>query len=429
LVQKMGRLWVLERLAGGAVLAVGLGINGALLCLLVHISLGLPVWSLYIVAGAVVVAMGVLAGTARAHTPPAARLAQLLDARAGSADLYASALEFQGHPQRFGWLGRATWAKAVAEAPSVRLRPRWPRTCRRHGLALTAQALVLVAATLLAAWFQSHRVSSPDLGAAPVAIVRRPSEGESTSEVTTPSKPPEAAAALPAAPLPMLEAETQPSDKPTEETVKITNEMIDQYLKEMPNQEDVDLTGVTPLRWDQEEASGKNGQQEQHPGEKIDPVRLDASLIKDLEVAKKTKEEGGGNKEGGVDIAVMGNQGDLKAKGNNGGKGDKESLADAVSKDPRGQPSRMAVPPQPLALAIRSVLRLPTRAKAEDRPLSPLDLSAGLERLKSQPQDAGTAPVKELAPPEDRVVRPEIVNDRDAALTRSYFDQLRKADR
>ena len=75
------------------------------------------------------------------------------------------------------------------------------------------------------------------------------------------------------------------------------------------------------------------------------------AIIEELErgrvvgVAKKTKDESGGSKEGGVDIAVMGNSGEMKAKGNQGGKSNKENLSDAVSKDPRGDASRLAVKP------------------------------------------------------------------------------------
>jgi hypothetical protein len=226
------------------------------------------------------------------------------------------------------------------------------------------------------------------------------------------------------------EPETQPEEKPTDATVKITNDMIEKYLEQMPGQQDVDLTGVTPIRWDQDETTGKGNPQDQtHEGEKVDPVKLDAALLKDLQVAKKTKDEAGGNKEGGVDIAVMGNQGDLKAKGNEGGKNNKESLSDAVSKDPRGEPSRMAVKPVAMALPIRSVEKIATREKGEDRPMSPLDFAGALERMKSQPAEVASTAVQAMGKPEDHVVRQEGVSEPAAELTETYFDLLRKADR
>ena len=83
--------------------------------------------------------------------------------------------------------------------------------------------------------------------------------------------------------------------------------MIDRYLQQVP-EEKVSLEGITPIRWDEDEASGKaNPQNQRKEGEKIDPVKLDAALLKDLEAAKKTKEEGG-KESGGVDIAVMGKE-------------------------------------------------------------------------------------------------------------------------
>ena len=166
------------------------------------------------------------------------------------------------------------------------------------------------------------------------------------------------------------DVEETPPEKPATETVKITNEMIDRYLQQVP-EEKISLEGITPIRWDEDESSGKaNPQNQRKEGEKIDPVKLDASLLKDLEAAKKTKEEGG--KEGSaVDIAVMGKEGGDAAKGKSGGKEGKESLADAASKDPRGNPTRLAVAPARKGLSITSAARSPTGTKGPGPPDGP----------------------------------------------------------
>ena len=424
LLGKMRRRWMVEHFARGGLLVIGLAINAALVCLLLHQLANLPAWSLYAAAGLALAGLGILAATARAKAPSALELSQLLDERAGTDDLFTSALEFHARPERFGWLGEETWRKAAAEAQGVALPARWSVGRLRNWSAMGGLAGMLAAAILTVGWLQGRK-SGGEVVPAMAKPAARPVVVATAQSETKPVEKP--IAETPATVLP--EATTQAAEKPGENTVKITNEMIEKYLEQMPGQEQVDLTGVTPIRWDQDEASGKNNPQEQnHVGEKIDPVRLDAALLKDLQIAKKTKEEGGGSKEGGVDIAVMSNQGDLKAKGKTGGAANKESLADAVSKDPRGESSRMTAKPAQKALPIRSAEKVASRQKGENRPMSLLDFMAALERAKALPEP-GPAAAKPVDHPEDHVVRQESVSDDEAALTQSYFDLLRKADR
>jgi hypothetical protein len=423
LLKRMRRVWVMEWIARGGLLVIGVAVNVGLLCWLLHRLVGLPMWSLGVVAGAAEVILLVMGVTARAKAPSDLQLAKMLDQRAGTEDLFSSALEFHGDPGRFGWLGEQTVLKAMSDAGAVAVKPRWSVGRWRNWSAVGVAAAVLLVTTLAVGLLQGtggatgRHGGTANVAPRPVAVAQN----------EEPPKPEEKAPAT----LPVIapEPETQPDEKPADATVKITNDMIEKYLQQMPG-ETVDLTGVTPIRWDQDETTGKsNPQDQQHEGEKVDPVKLDAALLKDLQVAKKTKDETAGSKEGGVDIAVMGKQGDLKAKGDQGGKKDKESLSDAVSKDPRGDPSRMAVKPAAKALPIRSVEKIASREKGEDRPMTPLDFAGALERMKLQPAEVAGGAVQAMGKPEDHVVRQEGVAEPAAALTESYFDLLRKADR
>jgi hypothetical protein len=238
--------------------------------------------------------------------------------------------------------------------------------------------------------------------------------------------PATAEAPAPAAPAVAAEA---PAPAASEPAVQITNDMIDKYLAQMPAAADVDLTGVTPIRWDSDEATGKDNPQNAPAPEKIDPVKLDAALLKDLQEAKKKKDESGG-KEGGVDIAVMSDKGDTKVKGKEGGKDGGESLANAVSRDPRGQPSRLAARPVPKGVQVRSFARTDSRRKGEERPMGLPDFLSALEQLKAAPQPAAAADGTPADQPAgDRVVRPEPMHPAAASLAEEYFGQLRKADR
>ena len=224
----------------------------------------------------------------------------------------------------------------------------------------------------------------------------------------------------------MIEDTTQPTSQPATDTVKITSEMIDKYLAAMPS-DPVDMEGVTPIRWDEDEASGKNQPGEAKPGDKIDPVKLDASLLKDLQTAKKTKEEGGG-KEGGVDIAVMSDKGTEAAKGKEGGKKSDESLANAVSKDPRGEARRMGIQMEKKGFQVISSARWPSKQRGDDRPMGMLDFLSAIEKLKTAKVDEGPAGSPN-GNPADNVVRAETLPESAAALADSYFTQLRKADK
>jgi hypothetical protein len=419
----MRQLWVLEHTARSGLLISGLAVNAGLLCLLLGRWMKVPAVTYALVAAIAAAGLAVLFAFARAKAPSKALLARMLDERAGTEDLFASALEFAAQADRFGKLGEETCKLALAQAPAIRIATRWTLGARSRFVGIIGGAVVLGVAYASVSVMQG---AGGKIDAPAAAGSKAPDQPVQIARIEEPAKPSQP----PADKQPQLLPDTptsQPEKKP-DQAVAITNEMIDKYMSQMPAApQDVDLTGVTPIRWDQEEVTGKNNDQGKTP-DKIDPVKLDASLLKDLESAKKTKEEGG-PKEGGVDIVVMGDQPGAKAKGKEGGKGG-ESLSDAVSKDPRGEPSRMAQRPEKKGFQIFSIVRLPTKQKGDDRPMSLLDILSAIEQMKSGTAgEMGIAAAPANSPPAENVVRQETVPQSGADLTEAYFGQLRKADR
>ena len=145
-LRRMRRLWVLEHSARGGLLTLALAVDACLLCLLLRRLVGLPLAAMAAVAAAAVALVAALAAVAWARAPRRARLAQLADERAGTDDLFASALEFAGQPERFGWLGGMTCELAHRRAAEAALRPRWSFGPVRHWVAAGAVALALAGA-------------------------------------------------------------------------------------------------------------------------------------------------------------------------------------------------------------------------------------------------------------------------------------------
>jgi len=422
LLRKMRRLWLLEHSARRLALLVGWALDAWLVCLLVHRTIGFRT-----PCGAAVALVAVVAGVgivvaARLAAPARPRLAQMLDERAGTRDLFASALEFQREPERFGRLGELTCDMARSEASRVVLGPRWCLGPMRHGLALVTAGALVGAAYAAVAGLESVR---PRTGSDQAAAVREATQSETGRRTEQEQEKPPTDA-----PKSVLPDERPPEqEKAPEEAVKITNEMIDRYLKEIPQQEEINLEGVTAIRWNDDEVSGKtNPQNQRREGEKIDPVKLDAALLKDLQDSKKTKDAS--KQEGGVDVAVIGETPDgSKAKDKPGGKDDKGSLAGAVSKDPRGKPTRMAVAPPRAGMEVRSASRASVKQPGQERPMGLLDFLAAMKRAQSAARGSAETATPQAGPgPQDHVIHQEPVPDA-AEVIESYFRRLRKADR
>jgi hypothetical protein len=426
LCKKMRRVWIAERCLGGLLLVTGWAANAALLWLLLGRVAALPPSG--VPAAGILGILGLLAVVLRAHlqAPRGSRLAQLVDERAGSRDLYASAWEFQNDPARFGPLGELTCRKAGVDAPQVVLVPRWSLGRSRDWVAMLA-ATVLLGGTYAAA-IGLDRLRD-QAAANPIAVEgpNRSAAGDKRpAEPRLPDEPPLKEKSPPAGP---VEPEEAKAEKPADETVKITNEMIDRYLQQVPEQEKVRLEGVTPIRWDEDEASGKSNPQNRKDNEKINPVKLDAAFLKDLEAAKKTKIEGGPG-DAAVDVAVMGKQDQgAAAKGKSGGQEGKESLADAASKDPRGNPTRLAVTPVRKGLQITSVARAESRQKGQIRPMGLVEYLAAMKKAQAAAVGLPAEGVPPAAgPASDRIVPGEAGSEAAAELIESYFSRLRRAD-
>jgi len=378
------------------------------------------------VAGLGLAAMLMLGAVVWAAAPSRGKLAKLLDERVQSEDLFASAVEFERDAGRFGLLGTLTCEQANVRAGSVALRPQWSvGSARQWGLSAAVAAVLSVAYTGVSG-YQAFRQSTPD---------GRAAADEPTGSPVRNSVPPakERASEDPAVERPVVvegSADIPEPAKPEKDTVEITSEKIDQYLSQMPEQQEVDLEGVTPIRWDEGEITGKDNPQNREENEKIDPVKLDADLLKDLQAAKKTKDESG-DKKGGVDVAVIGGaKSGQKARGKKGGKQRSGSLSDAISRDPRGKPTRMAARPARKGLQVRSAARAPSKQKGKIRPMGLLEFLAAVKRTKAAPVGGPSHPLpKPINGAKEHLIHLECVPEDAARVAESYFDRLREVDR
>ena len=86
-------------------------------------------------------------------------------------------------------------------------------------------------------------------------------------------KPPATEPAGGEAPGPRSQGRRGTGEPPPAESVKITNEMVDRFLQQMPEDDKVNLDGVTPMSWDEDEASGKTNPQNQREGRRKRSIR------------------------------------------------------------------------------------------------------------------------------------------------------------
>jgi hypothetical protein len=147
-LNKMRRLWVLERSARAGLLIAAVGVLGVLLVLLLGRLGVLPAGSVLVVVVLAAIAMIVLAVATAMRAPGREELARLMDQRAGARDRFASALEFASQPQRFGWLGELTCQKAITDAQSIALRLRLSVGPVRQWAKIGAVAGLLVAGNI-----------------------------------------------------------------------------------------------------------------------------------------------------------------------------------------------------------------------------------------------------------------------------------------
>lgn len=125
----------------------------------------------------------------------------------------------------------------------------------------------------------------------------------------------------------------------------------------------------------------------------------------------------------------MGKDSVQAAKGKSGGKEGRESLADAASKDPRGNPTRLAVTPARQGLQITSAARGPSTPHGQLRPMGLLDFLAALRQAHTLPEPPvqGTLPAAGRAPAE--VIAAEAAPEAAGELIDAYFRRLREAER
>ena len=119
---------MLEHCARNGLLIAGITADLLLACLVLHRLAGVSRLAMACAAVLGLVATASLVVTARVRAPKADALARLLDDRCGTNNLFASSLEFQRSPERFGWLGELTCQYAAERAAAA---IRWPTPSRR----------------------------------------------------------------------------------------------------------------------------------------------------------------------------------------------------------------------------------------------------------------------------------------------------------
>ena len=348
--------------------------------------------------------------------------------------LDASAAEFAENPGRFGWMGLLTCSQASAVKENVKLRSAWRWGPRQYWKACLVTVAVLIPLQLALTFIKTSREKEM---ATEIAVIKKLGGGQAARDAKQEAlAPDEKANAKPAAAkkgdLEADDFQAPPQEKAPEQVVKITDDMVDKYMQSIPEQKEIDLSNVSVAKWDEDEVSGKtNPQNTRKPEDKIDPVKLDPTMLKDLESAKKTlqKDEGETGKKEGVDVAVQGKEAEgPKSSAGGDKKKDPGQLAGAISKDPRGTPSRITSKLDKNGLSIVSSARLQTQKPGQQRPLDPLEFYAGIKRAQAKPA-AVEASGGQGGKAENRVVWQEGVPDADRDLVDQYFMKLRKEDR
>ncbi|MCL2640678.1 MAG: hypothetical protein FWD53_07530 [Phycisphaerales bacterium] len=412
LLNKMRRQWVLEQCTRSGILTIAGGVNAGLGCWLV----GFSGWSLVVVAGGTV---GVLVGLgirAWMKSPSAMELAKIADDRAGAEDLFASAMEFDRQPDRFGWFGSETVKRAIAAADGVTLRARWTLGSRRDWCVVGAVAAGLVGAALLVNWL-------PKRGVGQVAVA------QSADRVMSVSVEPEVVAPkvdepmVKPVPIVMSEPETRVGDVHPIANAEIPPGKINEVLPEVGP---IDLGNATAIPWEPDEVAGRNQPKNETENGRINPVEMSPELVRDFTNSRRNLDEGG-PKDGDLDILVIGPAEGRQGENGGGGKDNQSKELDGITRDPKGDATRMAVRPNLTAVAVRSVEKLPARNPNEVRPMSPLDMAEGMARAKSLPVEVASA--VDVGRPGDYVVRQEGIRGKASGVAESYFELLRKADR
>ena len=245
LVRRATRLWVLERTACSLLLGAAWALNGLLLALLLSRRLDFPSFTLVLLVLLPLAIFGVLAVRAAWHAPQGERAARLLDERAGTNDLFSSALEFMRQPERFGWLGELACQKALAHAAGARLEARWQLGTRRQWLSAGTLVVVLLAFYLVFVVGQWGAAGSAAQGEAAVIqkLAKAPAAASSAAKAEEPGKPKEESGTDHHVAL--AEEFAVPAQKEeAKQPEKITQEMVDRYMQSIPENQEVNLEDI-----------------------------------------------------------------------------------------------------------------------------------------------------------------------------------------
>ena len=429
---RVRKLWLIEYCFNRVLFIAAIALNALLTFLVLRQAFKFPFFWVFLVPLGFLIASGIIYYRGTKRIPGELELFKLLDERAGTGDLFSSAFEFEKDPKRYGWLGTLTNSLAAAALEKVQVKNRYAlaRVDRWRFLGKVSVVVFLLYAVTLIFTSSESRLSVKELAAIKKVTSQTSGPVKSAASPAQKEEKPKEEARKPITKEQAEEFKEIKPDKTEKEAVKITNEMVDKLMEQVTEKQEIDMEGVTPIRWDKDELSGdKNSQNKEE--EKINPVKLDAQLLKDLQASKKEKAKDQAAAGKGTDVAVMAEDASgEKAKGTKGGKDDKGTLAGAVSKDPRGTASRMAKTPDKTGFEIISAGRAVTRQPGRDQQMQLPEFALAARMTKSK-----LAEITDKAAPDaqiksgDGVLNQEPLPDSLLGVVKGYFERLRKEDK
>ena len=429
---KVRNLWLFEYCFNRVLFIAAIALNALLTFLVLRQAFKFPFFWVFLVPLGFLIAAGVVYYRGTKRIPDVLELFKLLDERAGTGDLFSSAFEFEKDLKRYGWLGTLTSSLASAALEKVQVKNRYAlaRVDRWRFLGKVSGVVFILYAVTLIFTSSDSRLSVKELTAIKKVTSQTSGPVKSAASAAQKEEKPKEEARKPITKEQAEEFKEIKPEKAEKEAVKITNEMVDKLMDQVTEKQEIDMEGVTPIRWDKDELSGEKNSQNKEE-EKINPVKLDAQLLKDLQASKKEKAKDQAAAGKGTDIAVMGEEasGD-KAKGTKGGKDDKGTLAGAVSKDPRGTASRMAKSPDKTGFEIISAGRAVTRQPGRDQQMQLPEFALAARMTKSK-----LAEITDKAAPDaqvkssDGVLNQEPLPDSLLGVVKGYFERLRKEEK
>ena len=287
---KIRNLWLFEYCFNRVLFIAAIAVNALLTFLVLRQAFKFPFFWVFLVPLGFLIAAGVVYFRGTKRTPDVLELFKLLDERAGTGDLFSSAFEFEKDLKRYGWLGTLTSSLASAALEKVQVKNRYAlaRVDRWRFLGKVSGVVFILYAVTLIFTSSDSRLSVKELTAIKKVTSQTSGPVKSAASAAQKEEKPKEEARKPITKEQAEEFKEIKPEKAEKEAVKITNEMVDKLMDQVTEKQEIDMEGVTPIRWDKDELSGEKNSQNKEE-EKINPVKLDAQLLKDLQASKKER--------------------------------------------------------------------------------------------------------------------------------------------